>query len=741
MSGQDLRRHTALRALVAVARHHGVDLTVERIVHDYGIDTDDEVPPRLMLRIAREAGFRARGLGLSWEDLFEVEEAYPFIARLNNGNHVVFSGVRGDPESGGEVAIFDPLAERTDFIFVDRDRLGNLWDGDVILLKRRHAATDRDRPFGLAWFVAEVLRESSLFSKVALAALFLHLIGLVTPIYFQIVIDKVLVHESVATLVALGIGVTVALFFEAILGFLRQLLLLYATNRIDVRLAHRTFDHLMRLPLHFFETSSAGVVTKHMQQAEEIRDFLTGRLFLTALDATSLLIFVPVLFFYSVKLSLLVLLFSALIAAVVLLVMPIFRDRLQRLYRADGKRQSMLVETIHGMRTVKALTIEPMQRRRWDEATAETVLTQFQVRRLSGAASAVVGLLEKLLTVALVWYGALLVFDRELTIGALVAVNMLAGRVSGPLVQIVSLVNEYQQTALSVRMLAQIMNRQPERDSSAGALAPRLRGEIAFEGVTFYYPGSAMPALDGVTLRIPAGSVVGVVGRSGSGKTTFTRLLQGLYVPQQGHIRFDGHELRELDLANLRRSVGIVVQESFLFRGTVRENIAITMPDASFAEVVAAARASGADSFIQRLPQGYDTPLEENASNLSGGEKQRLSIARSLLPQPPVLIFDEATSALDPESEAIVQANLAEISRGRTLVIVSHRLASIADADFILVFDRGKVADIGTHRELLDRSPVYRHLWDQQMGALERAASAAALPPAAKRAGAGGGGA
>ncbi|HET6519625.1 MAG TPA: ATP-binding cassette domain-containing protein, partial [Geminicoccaceae bacterium] len=238
---------------------------------------------------------------------------------------------------------------------------------------------------------------------------------------------------------------------------------------------------------------------------------------------------------------------------------------------------------------------------------------------------------------------------------------------------------------------------------------------------------------------IPAGSVVGVVGRSGSGKTTFTRLLQGLYVPQQGHIRFDGHELRELDLANLRRSVGIVVQESFLFRGTVRENIAITMPDASFAEVVAAARASGADSFIQRLPQGYDTPLEENASNLSGGEKQRLSIARSLLPQPPVLIFDEATSALDPESEAIVQANLAEMARGRTLIIVSHRLASIADADFILVFERGRVADVGTHRELLDRSPVYRHLWDQQMGALARAASAAALPPAAKRAGAGGG--
>jgi ATP-binding cassette subfamily B protein len=335
-----------------------------------------------------------------------------------------------------------------------------------------------------------------------------------------------------------------------------------------------------------------------------------------------------------------------------------------------------------------------------------------------------VTLLERLLTVAIVWYGALLVFDAQISIGVLVAVQMLAGRVSGPLVQLVSLINEFQQTALSIRMLGEIMSRKPERASAAGTLTPQLQGAIAFDQVSFAYPGSQTPALDAVTLAIPAGSVVGVVGRSGSGKTTFTRLLQGLYVPQHGHIRFDGQELREIDLPHLRKNVGIVVQESFLFRGTVRENVAVTKPEATFSEVIAACQAAGADEFIQRLPQGYDTLLEENAANLSGGQKQRLSIARSLLPGPPILIFDEATSALDPESETIVQRNLATIAEGRTLIIVSHRLASIADADFTLVFDRGKVVDSAPHAELMERSPIYRHLWDQQIG--ER------LSPAAK---------
>jgi ATP-binding cassette subfamily B protein len=707
------RQHGLLRAFVAVARHHGVDLVPERLIHDYAIG--NELSERLLLRIARETGFRARKVRLSWDDLFEIGDVFPIVTRLNNDNDVILAGVRGNPENG-EAALFDPLAPQQGFVFLPREQFEALWDGDAILIRRRFGLGETERPFGLGWFLAEGLRERGLFARVALAALILHVIGLVVPVFFQIVIDKVLVHESLATLTALGIGVTIALLFEAVLTFLRSLLLLHATNRIDVRLAQRTFQHLMRLPLAFFEQSSAGVVTKHMQQAEEIRQFMTGKLFLTVLDATALLVFVPVLFFYSVKLSLVVVLFSLLIAAVVMAVMPVFRARLQELYEADGQRQALLVETVNGMRTVKALAVEPVQKKRWAEYSAQSIRTKFRVARLSGAANAVVTLLERLSTVAIVWYGALLVFGQELSIGALVAVQMLAGRVSGPLVQLVSLVNEFQQTALSVRMLGEIMNRKPEREGATGALTPALAGEINFDHVSFVYPGAQSPALDDVSLHIPAGAVVGVVGRSGSGKTTFTRLLQGLYLPQHGHIRFDGFELRELDLPHLRRSVGVVVQESFLFRGTVRENVAVTKPEASFAEVVEACRAAGADEFVQRLPQGYDTMLEENAANLSGGQKQRLSIARSLLPAPAVLIFDEATSALDPESEAIVQENLGRIAEGRTLIVVSHRLASIADADFTLVFERGRLIDRGPHRELLHRCGIYHKLWQQQIG-------------------------
>ncbi|CAK0752250.1 membrane hypothetical protein [uncultured Gammaproteobacteria bacterium] len=505
------------------------------------------------------------------------------------------------------------------------------------------------------------------------------------------------------------------------LSFLRNYLLLWATNKIDARLAMRTFDHLMRLPMHFFEQSSAGVLVKHMQQTESIREFMTGKLFMTVLDASALLLFIPILLFYSVPMALIVLLMSGLVAAVIFIVMPVFRRNLEQLYRAEGERQAMLVETIHGMRTVKALAIEPDRREQWNERTAYAIDRHFAVGRISVATNAVVAWLDKLSSVGVVFFGALFVFQGKLSVGELVAIQMLAGRVGGPLVQLVSVVNQFQQTSLSIRMLGEVMNRRAEQESSVATLRPRLTGNIVFEDVSFYYPGATVPALDSVGVSIKRGTVVGVVGRSGSGKTSFTRLLQGLYLPQKGMIRFDDYDIREIDLAHLRRSIGVVVQESFLFRGTVRDNIAISKPGASFTEIAEAARAAGADEFIRRLSQGYDTALDENGANLSGGQKQRLAIARALLPQPLILIFDEATSALDPESEVIVQDNLDRIAQGRTLIIVSHRMSSLTKSDTILVFDHGRIADAGRHGELVERCEIYRHLWRQQTRFMESA--------------------
>ena len=483
---------------------------------------------------------------------------------------------------------------------------------------------------------------------------------------------------------------------------------------------HHGIERPLSLPIDFFERASAGVITKHMQQVEKIREFLTGRLFLTLLDATSLLVIVPLLFLYSSSLAMLVLGFSGVTACVIAALVPVYRRRLRVLYDAEGQRQAYLVETIHGMETVKALATEPLRRRDWDSRCAQAAESRFDVGRISTSAQAVIGFLEKLLTVAVIGFGAVQVFDGQMTVGALIAFNMLAGRVTAPLGQIVGLVHGYQEAGLSVRMLGQIMNRAPERPANARGLRPEIAGTVEFERVSFRYGESAPPALDDVSLTIPAGAVFGIVGRSGSGKTTLTRLIRGMYPMQLGSVRIDGHDIRELDLPHLRSQVGVVMQQCFLFRGTVRENIGATKPDAGIEEIVHAAMMAGADEFIKTLPQGYDTFLEEGGTNLSGGQQQRLSIARALLRRPRILVLDEATSALDPESEAIVQANLARIAEGRTVIMVSHRLSSLVAADAIVVLDRGRVADYGKHSELLSRCMTYRHLWNQQHRHLAR---------------------
>jgi ATP-binding cassette, subfamily B, bacterial HlyB/CyaB len=704
---------TCLHCLVTVARHHGIELAVERLRHTYAI-ADGAVPSALLLRMAKEAGLRARLARLTWDQLARLGQAYPALAALANGNWVVVTAVGKNAAGEEAIEVLDPLAERAEPLVVTKAVFGANWGGQVLLLKRSRVPHDTPRPFGFRWFVPELLRQKQLFGEVAVAALMLYALGLVVPLFFQLVIDKVLVHESFTTLYVLAIGVAIALIFDAVFTFLRRYLLLYATNKVDIRVATRTFGHLLRLPISFFERISAGVLVKHMQQASRVREFLTGRLFLTALDAISLFVFVPVLFFYSAKLTFVVLGFAAGIAVVIALLVGPFRRRLYALYQAEALRQGLLVESVHGMRTVKSLAIEPLQKRVWDDRSAQAVAMRFRVEKISATAQSVTGLLEKLMSVAIIGFGALDVFHGAMTVGALVAFNMLAGRVSGPLVQIVTMVHEYQEIALAVQMLGEVMNQRPERDDARTGLRPQLTGLIEFENVTFRYGAGSAPALDDVSFTISAGSVFGIVGRSGSGKTTLTRLIQGLYPIQQGLLRIDGFDARELDLVHLRAGIGVVLQDNFLFRGTVRDNIACVKPSASFEEVAQAARLAGADEFIQRLPRGYDTTLEENAENLSGGQKQRLAIARALITDPRLLILDEATSALDPESEAIIRQNLRRIASGRTVIIVSHRLSMLADAEAILVLDRGRTSDIGPHEQLLARCATYRQLWSQQ---------------------------
>ncbi len=709
----NLQARTALECLASVARHHGIDLAADRLCHLYAVDPAPMSQTRI-LRIAKEAGMRARAARLNWDRLRGLGEAYPALAQLANGNWVVVLGIHDSP-AGEAVSIFDPLAERPDPLVIGKKSFCANWRGDVLLIKRDRGSSGAPLKFGFRWFVPELLRERRLLADVAVAAVLLYALGLVVPIFFQLVIDKVLVHESFTTLYVLAAGAVIALLFDSIFNFLRRYLLLYATNKIDIRVATKTFGHLLGLPISFFEHISSGVLVKHMQQATRIREFLTGRLFLTLLDALSLLVFLPVLALYSVKLTLLVLAFTALTGLVVTLLVGPFRRRLYGLYQAEGERQALLVEAVHGMRTVKSLAMEPLQSRAWDDRCAQSVSMRFSVEKISAAAQSVTGFLEKLMTLGIIGLGALDVFSGEMTIGALVAFNMLAGRVSGPLVQMVTMVHEYQEVALAVQMLGEVMNQAGERDGKRDGLRPELDGNIEFENVSFRYGPEGAPALDNISFTIPAGSVFGIVGRSGSGKTTLTRLIAGLYPIQQGLLRIDGFDSRELDLVHLRKSLGLVLQENFLFRGTVRENITCAKRGATFEEVAQAARLAGADEFIERLPRGFDTMLEENAENLSGGQRQRLAIARALITNPRLLILDEATSALDAESETIIRRNLRRIAEGRTVIIVSHRLSMLSDANAILVIDRGRIADLGHHDQLMKNCTAYRQLWNQQM--------------------------
>jgi len=706
--------HTAIQCLTAIAQHHGLQINPERLIDDYALRAE-EPGTGALLRIASDIGLKAKADKLTWSRLMAQGGVFPLMARLVDGNMVIAVGVKpGENGAEDQVAVLNPVNANAAVVMVGRADFEQRWHGDVLFIKRQHKLNDPNQPFGLRWFIPEILKQKSAFRDIFIAAIAMQLLALASPIFFQLVIDKVLTHQSVTTLQVLAVGIIAALVFDATFGFLRQTLTLAASNKIDMRLTRRVFSHLLSLPIDFFETTSAGVVTRHMQQLEKIRSFLTGRLFFTALDLIALLVFVPILFSYSFKLAMIVLLFAAMIAGVVMAMVPTFQRRLNALYSAEGQRQGMLVETIHGMRTVKALAIEPSQRRIWDQRSAEAITMHFRVGQISIAGNAVTDFLGKLLPVTLIVVGAADVFDSTLSVGALIAFQMLSGRVTQPLISIVGLVNEYQETALSVRMLGEVMNRAPEGRAGANGLRPVLQGEIRFDDVTFRYPGAQAMALDKARFTIEPGTVVGIVGRSGSGKTTLTKLIQGLYPVQEGIVRFDGIDAREIELSHLRRQIGVVLQENFLFRGTVRENLSVTKPDATFEELVEAAAAAGADEFIERLPMGYDTVLEENASNLSGGQKQRLSIARTLVAKPRILILDEAASALDPESEAIFISNLSRIAVGRTVVMISHRLSTLVNADKIMVMQQGRLMDAGRHEELLTRSDTYQHLWNQQ---------------------------
>lgn len=692
---------TGLMSLVLIARFLEVRANPHELKHEFAAH-DRRFTSADIVRAARWLGLRSRRVRAARRRLQDA--VCPCIVGLDDDRFVALAAIGGD-----KLLIRDPCdpAPRE----ISKTEFESMWNGELILLTRRAGLGSARREFNLAWFAPFILKYRRYFSEVLLASFFLQLFALVTPLFFQVVVDKVLVHRSLTTLDLLAFGLLAVSLFDAVLGGLRAYVFSHTANRIDVALGAELFRHLLRLPLAYFEARRVGDVVARVRELETLRNFITGSALTLIVDVTFTFVFFAVLLAYSKVLTLVVVATLPCYVALALFVTPVLRHRLNEKFDRGADNQAYLVEAITGIETLKAGAIEPATQRRFEERLAAYVGASFRATNLSNVAGQIAGLTNKLMILGILWFGARLVIDGALTVGQLIAFNMIAARVSGPILRLVQLWQDFQQAAISLRRLGDILNAHPEPAAvSSRASLPEVRGQVSFEAVTFRYRPDGPDVLREVTLDVAPGEMIGIVGRSGSGKSSFAKLIQRLYVPGAGRVLVDGIDLALVDSAWLRRRIGVVLQENRLFNRSVRENIAITDSTLPLERVMQAAELAGAHDFIIDLPEGYDTIVGEQGSNLSGGQRQRIAIARALITDPRILIFDEATSALDVESEAVIRRNMQRICAERTVFLIAHRLSSVRAANRIIVIDEGRIVECGNHAELLSRDGYYAHL-------------------------------
>ncbi len=701
-----------LSALCVVARLHQIAAEPGLLAHQLGLAPSASIGVDELLRAARHLGLKARRVSSSIERL--PLTPLPALALMGSDEQTLRAIVLARCD-GERVLVQDPVGPQPGPAAQPINQFAQGWSGDLILLASRAALKGTVARFDFSWFIPSLVKYRALLGEVLLVSLVLQLIALISPLFFQVVMDKVLPHQGMTTLDVLVLGLVIVVVFESVLSALRSYVFSHTTSRMDVELGSRLFFHLLHLPLSYFEARRVGDSVARVRELEHIRNFLTGSALTALLDACFTVVFIAVMLWYSVPLTLVVLLSLPLYFGLSLLVVPVLRQRLDAKFARGAENQAMLVETVTGIQTVKATALEPLFGRRWDNQLAAYVSASFRAQNLATLAHEGISLIGKLVNAATLWYGAHQVMNNELTIGQFVAFNMFAQRVAQPIMRMAQLWTDFQQTGISVARLGDILNTQTEVPPASAAQLPPVRGRIDFDAVTFRYGPQAPPALQEVRLAIEPGAVIGLVGRSGSGKSTLAKLVQRLYIPERGRVLIDGIDISLIDAAQLRRQVGVVLQENLLFHCSVRENIAIVDPAAPLEASMQAARIAGAHDFICALPRGYDTVVGEHGATLSGGQRQRIAIARALFGNPRILIFDEATSALDYESEAMVQRNLRQICQGRTVLIVAHRLSAVRHADRIFVLDAGRVVEAGTHDVLLQRAQgLYAHLWRMQ---------------------------
>ncbi len=662
-----------------------------------------------IIRCAKLIGLKARVIESPSQDRLTTAPV-PSIVRLRDGGYCVLAG----KTPAGLFRIVDPVSRGSRELPLEE--LVEQIEPSLILVGRHFVGAGYDpRTFGFHWFAPSLWRYRKPLAHVMIASLFVQIFALIAPLFFQVVVDKVLTHRAYSTLFVLIAGLVILGLFDVALQYLRSYALCHTTNRIDVELGQRLFRHLSRLPVSYFETRPTGQTVARMRELETIRSFLTGQALFSALDLFFAFVFIAVLFAYSWKLTLIVLAtipFYLIIAGVA---RPLLRERLNEKFNRGAESQQFLVEAIVGMQTIKAAAVEPIAAKQWEEKLAAYVRSAFKTAMLGSKGQNAIQYVSKVSSAALLLFGAKAVIDGELSVGELVAFNMIAGQVAQPILRLSQLWQDFQQVQVSVERLGDILNSPVEPTPATRAQLPPPRGKIEFRNVSFRYSPNGPLVLKQVSFGITPGTVVGIVGASGSGKSTLTKLVQRFYVPEEGQVLLDDADLSHADPSWLRSHIGVVLQENLLFNRTIHENIALANPAMPREQVMTIAKWAGADEFIGKLPQGYDTMVEERGANLSGGQRQRIAIARALTTNPPLLIFDEATSALDYESERIIQRNMRKIVQNRTVFIIAHRLVAVRDCDLIIGMSDGRIVEAGSHDELISKpNGLYARLWSMQ---------------------------
>jgi subfamily B ATP-binding cassette protein HlyB/CyaB len=698
---------TGLIGLVMLARFHHVAADPDQLAHEFQVDGRPFDTTQVLLA-AKRLGLKAK---LVQTDYARLERTpLPSLAVDKDGRFFILARVDSD-----QVLIQDPRVERPQVLTVGE--FSERWTGQLILFTSRASLAGDLAKFDFTWFIPAVVKYRKLLGEVLLVSFVLQLFALVTPLFFQVVMDKVLVHRGFTTLDVIAVGLLVVMIFEVGLSGLRTYVFAHTTSRIDVELGARLFRHLLNLPLAYFQARRVGDTVARVRELENIRQFLTGNAITLVLDLFFSVVFIAVMLYYSGWLTLIVVLSLPCYLMLSVLITPLLRARLHEKFNRGAENQAFLVETINGIDTLKAMAVEPQMTRRWDNQMAAYVAAGFRTTALGTVAHEGVSLIGKLVTVTTMWLGARLVINGDLSVGQLIAFNMLAGRVATPVMRLAQLWTDFQQTGISVQRLGDILNARTEVANANRSTLPPIAGRIEFDQVVFRYRPDGPEILRGVSLVVQPGEVIGIVGRSGSGKSTLTKLAQRLYLPERGRVLVDGVDLAMADSSSLRRQIGVVLQENMLFNRTIRENIALADPGLPMEAVIGAAKLAGAHDFILELTEGYDTMVGEHGATLSGGQRQRIAIARALITNPRILIFDEATSALDYESERIIQNNMKSICQGRTVLIIAHRLSAVRDANRIIVMDRGQIVEQGTHAELLaHEAGHYSRLHRLQMG-------------------------